>query len=79
MTVDVGGSELTEPGRDSNFRNTAPQVSQLPKVTFSFTNPVAGVRPTPAQPQSCTATAELMLHGVTKTFTVMLNPVVEVR
>ena len=75
MTVDVGGIESTDPGRDSNFRNTAPRVSQLPKVTFSFTNPVAGVRPTPGQPQSFTATAELMLHGVTKTVTVMLNSV----
>ena len=75
MTVDVGSIESTEPGRDSNSRNTAPQVSQHPKVTFSFTNPAAGVRPTPGQPQSITATAELMLHSATKTVTVMLNPV----
>ena len=75
MTVDVGDIESTEPGRDSNFRNTAPQVNQLPKVTISVTNPAAGVRRTPGQPQSLTATAELMLHGVTKTVTVMLNPV----
>jgi hypothetical protein len=42
---------------------------------FSFTNPVARVRPTPGQPRSFTAMAELLLHGVMKTVTVMLNPV----
>ena len=42
---------------------------------FSYTDPVAGVRPAPGQPQSSTATGELMLHGVTKTVTVTLDTV----
>ena len=40
MTVDVGSIASTGPGRDSSFREAALQVSQLPKVTFTFTNPV---------------------------------------
>jgi polyisoprenoid-binding protein YceI len=75
VTVDVGGIESTEPGRDSYFRDTALQVSQLPKVAFNFTNPVAVVRPTPGQPRAFTATGELALHGVTKTVTVTLDAV----
>ena len=48
-------------------------------MTFSFTNPVAGVRRTPGQPQSFTAVAELMMHGESKALTVMLNAVLTSR
>jgi polyisoprenoid-binding protein YceI len=47
----------------------------FPMASFTFTNPVALVRPAPGQPQSFTATGELMLHGVTKTVTVTLDTV----
>jgi polyisoprenoid-binding protein YceI len=75
VSVDVGSVATTEPARDTYFRDTALQVNQFPKATFTFTNPVAVVRPTPGQPQSVTATGELTLHGVTKTVTVTLNAV----
>jgi polyisoprenoid-binding protein YceI len=47
----------------------------FPMASFTFTNPVALVRPAPGQPQPFTATGELMLHGVTKTVTVTLDTV----
>jgi polyisoprenoid-binding protein YceI len=47
----------------------------FPMASFTFTNPVALVRPAPGQPQSFTATGELMLHGVTKIVTVTLDAV----
>jgi polyisoprenoid-binding protein YceI len=47
----------------------------FPMASFTFTNPLALVRPAPGQPQSFTATGELMLHGVTKTVTVTLDTV----
>ena len=75
VSVDVGSIATTEPARDTYFRDTALQVNQFPKATFTFTNSVAVVRPTAGQPQSVTATGELTLHGVTKTVTVTLNAV----
>jgi polyisoprenoid-binding protein YceI len=75
VSVDVGGIATIEPARDAYFWDTPMQVKQFPKATFSFTNPVGVVRPTLGQPQSFTATGELVLHRVTKTVPVTLNAV----